>query len=161
MADLRLTLASGLALTIPARTVRTLQSGIAGADTSGGAVIRYRIGSDLRTRVLQTPYDDVVKMLNADKSARKDLFEVETDAGQRFSFFPSDADAIEDLDPEAPASRGCSALIDLKIDGDDAFVLCGLYAKADPAEIRAAREPAQPSDVVAATPRARGGRRAH
>jgi hypothetical protein len=153
MADLRLTLASGLALTIPARTVRTLQSGI--------AVIRYRIGSDLRTRVLQTPYDDVVKMLNADKSARKDLFEVETDAGQRFSFFPSDADAIEDLDPEAPASRGCSALIDLKIDGDDAFVLCGLYAKADPAEIREAREPAQPSDVVAATPRARGGRRAH
>jgi hypothetical protein len=145
--ELRLTLAkTGLALTIPARTVRLREEYVPGQvlDCEDALMkITFRIGNQMRTRVLSNTYEEVAKMLAEDKSCRKDWFETHLQGGQAYAFFPSDVVAVEDLDPEVVENSACLAMVDLTLDGDEAFTLVGIKVKADPAEIREAQNPTE------------------
>ena len=161
MSNIKLTVVPGAhSLSIPARTIRTIESAAPGAYFDAPAaqsIVRFVVGNQVRTRVVAEDCDVLQGMLKADKVARQDFVTVDLPNGQRFAFLPTDLFAVESLDPEAPSSNGCTALIDLEIEG---VAFPDLYAKADAAELEALMEPPAPGDVVA-QPKPRRGKTAH
>ena len=155
MAMLKLAAVGGLRLTIPSGSVRTvegLQPGRFQDAPEAGAAIRYLIGNQLRTRVVMESRDELLGMPQADRAAREVWLSVEMANGQCFDFQARDVSALEDLDPELPASKGCNLLVDLLIEG---IPVTDLYANGDGDEIRAAVWPdVDPADLTAPTRKA-------
>jgi hypothetical protein len=108
-------------------TVEELPFGHFSDAPAAGAVIRYVAGAEVRPRVVAEDFDMLV-------AGRPDLFVAEMANSKRFAFLPSDAIAVEALDPEAPASNGCTVQIDLVVAG---VSIGHVQGKADAAEISA------------------------
>ena len=146
---LKLTAVGGLQLTIPSGSVRTiegLEPGRFQDAPEAGAAIRYLIGNQLRTRVVMESRDELRGMLEGDRAAPQVWLSVEMANQQGFDFQLRDVSALEDLDPELPASKGCNLLVDLLIEG---IPVTDLYANGDGGEIRAAVWPdVDPADLT-------------
>ena len=146
---LRLTAVGGLHLTIPSGSVRTiegLEPGRFQDAPEAGAAVRYLIGNQLRTRIVMESRDELRGMLEGDRAARAVWLSVEMANQQGFDFQPGDVSALEDLDPELPASKGCNLLVDLLIEG---IPVTDLYAIGEGEEIRAAVWPdVDPADLT-------------
>lgn len=155
---LSLTVADGRLLNIPAHAVRTIQGVPAGKLTAfpdAASAIRYLIGAEVRLNLLRDSPSQVHEMVVADPKTDAQLIEVTDAEDQPFWFRAQDLVALEEVDPEAEATAGYNAAIDLDING----VGLKLRAKADAREIAAVVNPEPVKSNVHAIPRARTGRR--
>jgi hypothetical protein len=147
MAMLRLNYADGRRLIIPAQTIKAIQGASAklvesNPDARSG--IYYLMSGHIRYAGLRESVSAVKGMIDKDKVADAEWFEVENGEGLPFIMQTDGIRGLSALDPESPAkgapeaSIGCSLQIDLELAPGVCVVV---YGHGDADEIASIIEP--------------------